>query len=186
MVLCGSPRSGGSTDVIVQWAAEGARQAGATVEIIDVTKLTYKSYGCTACMGCQRSKKFACVIPDEATPVLARIPENDILVFATPLYFFGPSAQLKVFTDRMYSLFKFDRASGIIRHNLGHMKCAVISTAGSNEFGSLTRLFDVFASFLGAQVQSLLIPFVRDTDTLRSSAAVRQKAIVFGAKLVQT
>ncbi|MDD5584279.1 MAG: NAD(P)H-dependent oxidoreductase, partial [Candidatus Omnitrophica bacterium] len=134
-------------------------------------------------MGCQKSKEFACVIKDQASPLLRRIHLCDVLVFATPLYFFGPTAQLKTFTDRMYSLFKFDKATRTITHNLSHMKFGVLSTAGSSDFGSLRTLFDVLAGFIGVKVESLLIPFVGQTAALIKSAAIKEKSFIFGRKL---
>lgn len=184
LILCSSPNENSSTNIVVRWVAEGISLSGGKFELVDVNSLQYKVNGCIACMGCKKTKKFTCVIKDQAQPILARIPKKDILIFATPLYFFGPTAQMKVFSDRMYSLFKFDKEKGIIKHNLGHMKFAVVSTAGSNEFGALTKLFDTMASFIGVKVESLLIPFVSQSEKLKKSAAIKEKAILFGRRLI--
>ncbi|MEI8348534.1 MAG: flavodoxin family protein [Candidatus Omnitrophota bacterium] len=185
LILCSSPHKNGNTNTVAQWVSEGIKAAGGQAESIDITSLRYKTSGCIACMGCKQSDKFVCVVNDEAQPILKRIPKADILIFATPLYFFGPTAQMKIFSDRMYSLFKFDKKKGAIIHHLYHMKFAVISTAGSNEFGALTKLFDVLAGFIGVKVETLLIPFVNHPEMLKKSAVMKEKAIMFGRRLVR-
>ena len=132
MILSGSPRKNGNTNTVVGWFIEGAREAGAEVELIDAASLKSKFNGCIACLGCQKSDKFECEVDDEIKPVLAQIPEKDVLVFATPVYFFGPNAQLKLILDRMYSLIKFKPYTREIVHNLIHIKLGFISTGGGD------------------------------------------------------
>ena len=129
MVLCSSPRKDGNTNTVVNWAVEAATEAGAEVETIDVANLNYKVNGCIACMKCQQSEKFECAVADDAQPIIARIPEFDVLVLATPIYFMGPNAQLKLIVDRTFSLFKFNPQTEEITHNLAGKTLALIATA---------------------------------------------------------
>lgn len=78
--------------MLVDWFAEGARSKGAQVEIVRTAFLKVKVNGCTSCRACQRLDKYECVINDEAKPVLAKMARVDVIVMATPLYFFGASA----------------------------------------------------------------------------------------------
>ncbi len=187
MVLAGSPRKNGNTNTVVGWFAEGAKEVGAELEIVDVAGLKSKNNGCIACLGCQKSEKFECVVDDEIKPVLARIPEADILVFATPVYFFGPSAQLKLLVDRMYSLLKFDQAKGSYHHNLGHLKIGVIATAGGDIQPGLSlveQTFRTVAGFTGLSFDSLLVPFASMfSDAIKQNMELREKAVAFGRKL---
>jgi multimeric flavodoxin WrbA len=184
MVLCASPRRKGNTNTVVQWFVEGAIEAGATVDVVDVAKLKSKFNGCIACMGCQKSEKFECAVKDEVKPVLARIPEMDVVVFATPVYFFGPSAQLKLLVDRMYSLIKFDPSKGSYNHNLGKVSFALIATAGGDINPGLSlveQTFQTIAGFVGKKMDSLLVPFASMySDDLKQDTALREKAITFG------
>jgi len=189
MVLTGSPRKKGNTNTVVSWFAKGAEEAGADVEIVDVASLKSKNNGCIACLGCQKSDKFECVVDDEIKPVVSRIPEADILVFATPVYLFGPSAQLKLLVDRMYSLIKFDPGKGSYRHNMGHLKIGLVATAGGDIEPGL-RLVEqtvgAIAGFAGISFDSLLVPFASMySDEMKQNMQLREKAMAFGRKLVQ-
>ena len=161
MILCGSPRAKGNTNTLAGWVAGGAAEAGADVEIVDAANLDYKANGCRACMGCQKSEKFECVIDDEAAVVLRRIGEADVVVFATPVYFFGPTAQLKLLMDRMFSLVKIDPADGSVRHAKDDLAYALVATAGGGMNDGLSlveQTFDTLAAFTGGSLAKLLVP----------------------------
>lgn len=187
LVLTGSPRKKGNTNTVVGWVVEGAKEAGATVEVVDVARLKSKNNGCIACMGCQKSDKYECAVDDEVKPVLAGIPYNDVLVFATPTYFFGPSAQMKLVMDRMYSLIKFDPAKGQYVHKLGNLKWAVICTGGGDINPGLSlveQTFKTVAGFIGAECSSLLVPNASMyNDDLKQNVDLRARAIAFGRSL---
>ena len=183
MILASSPNKNGNTNTLVRWIIQGIKDTGGTADFIDTAHLKYKSYGCTACMACQRSKKFKCVIKDKASKIIAKIPAYDVLIFATPLYFFGPTAQLKVFMDRMYSLYKFDLMSGKIRFNHRHMTFVLVSTAGSDMFTALKQTFEMYTGFSHLKFKSLLIPNAGQPGDLKKNFAVRKKAIAFGQSL---
>ncbi len=187
LVLTGSPRKSGNTNTIVGWFAEGAREMGASVEIVDVARLKSKNNGCVACMGCQKSDKFECVWDDDVKPVLTKIPNYDLLVFATPTYFFGPSAQLKLLMDRMYSLIKFDPARGCYTHNISHLKWALICTGGGDINPGLAlveQTFKTVAGFIGSECDSFLVPNASMySDELKQDAALREEAMAFGRRL---
>lgn len=90
LILNASPKKDGNTAAIADWFCQGASSKGAEVEIVRTASLKYKSLGCTSCRACQKSDKYECSINDEAKPVLAKMAKVDVIVFATPLYFFGP------------------------------------------------------------------------------------------------
>ncbi len=187
LILTGSPRKDGNTNTVVKWFTEGAKEAGATVDVVDVARLKSKNNGCVACMGCQKSDRFECVVDDEVKPVLRRIPDYDVLVFATPTYFFGPSAQLKLLMDRMYSLIKFDPAKGCYTHNLSHLKWALICTGGGDINPGLAlveQTFKTVAGFIGSDCDSLLVPNASMySDELKQNAALREEAKAFSRRL---
>lgn len=187
MVLCGSPRKNGNTNTVAGWVVEGAKEAGADVEVIDVARLKSKNNGCVACMGCQKSDKYECVVDDEIKPVLSRIPDKDVIVFATPVYFFGPSAQMKLVMDRMYSLIKIDPAKGRYEHNLSHLKFALVCTGGGDinpGISLVEQTFKTVAGFIGSECSSLLVPNASMySDEIKQNADLREKAIAFGRNL---
>jgi len=146
MVLCSSPRKEGNTNTVVQWVMESITEAGGEVECVNVAKLKYKVNGCISCYGCQKSDEYECVVEDEAQPILKQIPDYDVLVFATPIYFFGPNAQLKLFMDRMFCLAKFDPETGDPHFKNPGQRLGLIATAGGDLSGGLALTEQLFKS----------------------------------------
>ena len=100
--LQGSPRKGGNTDTFLSAFLDGAARAGAAVKTIQAAKA-----GIVPCRGCGYcEKKGTCVIADDpmAMEIYGLIRRADLVVAASPVYFYGISAQLKVLIDRCQTL----------------------------------------------------------------------------------
>lgn len=100
VMLTGSPRKGGNTDVMVDAFIKGAESAGHSVSRFDAGRK--KLGGCKACDTCW-SKGVACSFRDDFAELEPMLEQADILVLATPLYWFGFSAQVKAALDRLYA-----------------------------------------------------------------------------------
>ena len=100
VVLSGSPRKGGNTAIMVEAFKEGAESAGHAVEVVDVA--ARKISPCRACKHCF-SHGGDCAIPDDMAEIRESLKRADMLVFASPIYWFDVSAQLKLAIDRMYA-----------------------------------------------------------------------------------
>jgi len=191
LILTGSPRKEGNTATLVEWVSDAAKRAGAKVETIDVAKLEHKVNGCICCMGCQKSEAFECVIDDEIAGALKRIPQAGVIVFATPTYFFGPSAQLKLLLDRMFCLFKFNPADGSFRTVFDAKKpvmAVVASAAGdTNEgLGMVRETFKHLEGFFAERVETLLVPKAPlELGELAADDEWKQKAHAFGEALAK-
>ncbi|MDO5548639.1 MAG: flavodoxin family protein [Eubacteriales bacterium] len=101
LVLVGSPRKGGNTDALADALIEGALESGHTVE--KLTLQNYNIHGCLGCDYCMRNHG-ACVQSDDMQRIYDKLDHADVVVLATPLYFFGFSSQMKAFVDRCYAL----------------------------------------------------------------------------------
>ena len=99
LVLQASPNTHGSTAILVDEFCRGAREAGHSVERIDVCKLDIAP--CTGCVAC--GYEGPCVQHDDMDDLREQILAADALVLATPLYYYGMTAQLKCVIDRFYS-----------------------------------------------------------------------------------
>jgi multimeric flavodoxin WrbA len=92
----GSPRKHGNTQILVEKVLEGARDAGATTDIVQLGDMTIRE--CDGCHVCWQGED--CPKDDDMNGVYARIADADALVFGTPVYWFGPTALMKAFIDR--------------------------------------------------------------------------------------
>lgn len=96
LILSGSPRKNGNSDLLCDEFAKGAVEAGHQVEKIRVAE---KNIGyCHACYGCKGTG--VCVIKDDMAEVLQKMVDCDVLVLASPVYFYSIDAQLKAVIDR--------------------------------------------------------------------------------------
>ena len=106
VMISSSPRKGGNSEMLAASFAKGAEEAGHKVETI---YLREKNYGfCKGCLACL--KLGHCVIDDDAVEIAARMHDADVLVFATPVYYYSVSGQLKTMLDRANPLFDSDYA----------------------------------------------------------------------------
>lgn len=97
LILSGSPRKGGNSDLLCDEFMRGAREAGHSVEKIRVAEK--KIAPCSACYYCRQSGG-ACVHKDDMAGVLQRMIDADVIVLASPVYFYSIDAQLKAVIDR--------------------------------------------------------------------------------------
>lgn len=97
LILSSSPRRGGNSDRLCDRFAEGAREAGLDVEkiFLKAKKINY----CTGCGVCYNGVK-PCPQKDDAAELLAKMVAADVIVMASPVYFYTVCAQMKVLIDR--------------------------------------------------------------------------------------
>ena len=96
LIISGSPRKGGNSDILCDRFREGAEAAGNTVEKVFLRSL--KIGPCMACYGCRG--KGVCVQKDDMEELLDQMVKADVLVLATPVYFYSMDGQLKTVIDR--------------------------------------------------------------------------------------
>lgn len=97
--IMGSPRRGGNTDIMVNQVLKGARHAGAEVEKVLLNDLTIKP--CQACYACDATG--LCIHEDDMKGLCEKMDASGIWVLGTPVYWWGPSAQMKAFMDRWFA-----------------------------------------------------------------------------------
>lgn len=97
LILSGSPRKGGNSDILCDQFAKGAIDAGNRVEKIRIAdkKIGY----CHACYYC-RSHGGECAVKDDMAEVLQKMIDADVIVLSSPVYFYSIDAQLKAVIDR--------------------------------------------------------------------------------------
>lgn len=96
LVLAGSPRKGGNSDLLCDAFIQGAGEAGHKAEKIYLRDLDI--HPCLACYGCRGKGK--CVMPDSMEALLDKMVEADVIMLATPVYFYSMDGQMKTMIDR--------------------------------------------------------------------------------------
>ncbi len=97
LILSGSPRKGGNSDLLCDEFMRGAQESGNKVEKIRVAE---KKIGyCRACYFCKASVG-ECIIEDDMKDILQKMIDADVIVLASPVYFYSLDAQLKTVIDR--------------------------------------------------------------------------------------
>ena len=184
LVVSGSPKKDGNTAALVEWFTEGVRAKGGEVERVNAATLKFKSNGCLSCRACQKSTKFQCVVSDDAQAVLTRMADADVIIFATPLYFFSASAQIKILMDRMFSLFKWDNAAGTMQTVLKGKTMVLLGSAFEDVgLDVLEAPFKLTAEYSGMKFLSLVIPNAGVSGEIRNKPGVREKAVALGQRV---
>lgn len=104
LILTGSPRSKGTTSLLADEFAKGAKEAGHEVVRFDTGILNIRP--CIGCHHCQKNGTNKCVSDDAMTRLYPEILSADLIAFVTPVYYFGISTQLKTAIDRFFSINK--------------------------------------------------------------------------------
>ena len=104
VVISTSLRQGSNSDLLADKFIEGARDAGHTVTKIPLTGKDIRF--CKGCLACVKSKK--CVIKDDVADIMAQVLAADVVVWATPIYYYEMSGQMKTLIDRLNPMYTQD------------------------------------------------------------------------------
>ncbi len=127
--VSGSPRRNGNTELLLKELLNGAEGSGLEVELVILSELSISP--CTSCDSCQKDGQ--CVINDDMQLMYGKLLEADYVVFASPVYFKGVSAQMKAFIDRCQALWsrKYILKQKLVSPDRPGRKGYFISTSGS-------------------------------------------------------
>ncbi len=184
LIINGSPKKDGNTTALIEWFSQGCKEKGAKLEVVNASGLKLKSIGCISCRRCQRRKEYECVIADGMLPVLRKMIRAEVIVMATPLYFFSASAQLKAVMDRMFSLYKWDNRANSFKSPLKG-KALVLLASAYEETGldALAKPFSLTARYTGMRFASLLVANAGVSGQIRRIAGVARKAVSLGRRM---
>lgn len=104
LIISSTLRQKGNSEVLAQEFLKGAKEAGNNVEFISLRDKEIKF--CKGCLACQ--KLGHCVMKDDTNPIVEKMENADVIVFASPIYYYEMSGQLKTLLDRANALFSLD------------------------------------------------------------------------------
>ena len=174
IILQGSPNVDGSTAMLAAEFANGAREAGHDAEIVNVASLDIEP--CTGCVACGYGGP--CALSDDFDDLREQILAADMLVFATPLYYYGMTAQLKAVVDRFCSA--NPRISG------KRLKSALLAVAWNDDdwtFEALESHYDTLVRYLNLQDCGRVLGGGCGTPGMTARSGYPKRARSLGASL---
>lgn len=128
VILNGSPRRNGNTSALVKEFTKGAESAGNTVTEFFLDRMHI--HGCKGCFGGHSSRECPCVQKDDMANIYPAVRDCDVIVLASPLYYWNMSGQLRTAIDRLFALEEGD--GNFLR---GHGRaCALLMAAEGHGF----------------------------------------------------
>ena len=167
VVLTGSPNKNGSSNLLADCFRRGAEEAGHSVEIIDTAHADI--HPCTGCIRC--GYEGPCVQKDDVEAIREKILAADMLVFATPLYYYGMSGQLKTMIDRFCAF-----NSSIQRKR---MKSALLAVAWNSDDWTYKTL----VRYLNLEDMGMVLGYGCGTPSMTQHSQYPQQAYSLGNRL---
>lgn len=135
LIISASPRKGGNSDTLCDEFLRGAKDAGHDVEKIFLRdkKINY----CTGCGLCNTNGYSACSQKDDAPEILEKMVNADVIVLATPVYFYTMDGQMKTFIDRCCARYT----------SMSNKEFYFIVAAADSREGALERTIEGFRGF---------------------------------------
>lgn len=174
VVLLGSPNRHGSSRMLAESFRQGAEEAGHTVEMIDAAHSKIHPY--TGCIHC--GYEGPCSQKDDVEAIRVKILGADMMIFVTPLYYYGMSAQLKTLVDR-FCAFNFSIQSK-------HMKSALLTAAWNNDdwtFAALEAHYRTLVRYLNLEDMGMVLGRSCGTPSMTKHSPYPQKAYQLGRQL---
>lgn len=123
LALLGSPRKNGNTALLLEEYLRGIKASNKDVEITKVYLQEKNINNCSACDYCRKTNIGQCAIKDDMQDLYPLFCQADMVIYATPIYWWSVSAQLKAFMDRCYGL-------GPLKDSFAGKKAALLMTYG--------------------------------------------------------
>lgn len=176
LALNGSPRKQGNTDILIDEILRGVRSSGH-----DAEKIRLYDYEIRPCIDCRRCKQsetgHTCALKDGMAEIYPKLEAADIIVFGTPIYWYGPTAKMKLLVDRQRPFI----ASRKLEGKTGML--VVPSEEGSDCCGPLLEMFRMSFEYLGMKTGESILARAYERGEIRQSPGELERAYELGASL---
>ncbi len=174
LALVGSPRKGSNTDILVGRVLAGARANGHDCEKVYLYPLRIE--GCVDCRKCKQ-EEHVCPVKDDMQKIYPKLDAADVIVFGTPLYWYGPSGKMKLLVDRMRPFI----ASGKLEGKAGVL--VTPSEEGEKACGPLLEMFRMSFTYLGMRFAGYLLAAAYERAEIEGKQDELERAERLGASL---
>ena len=173
-ILLGSPNRKGSTSILAEAFQRGAEEAGHKCEVIDVCHSDI--HPCTGCVHC--GYEGPCVQKDDMEMIRRKLLQTDMVVFATPLYYYGMSAQMKTVVDRFCA---FNSSL-----NNRHLKSALLTVAWNADdwtFEALSAHYKTLVRYINFEDKGMVLGYGCGTPSMTKRSRYPDEAYRLGKRL---
>ena len=173
-ILFGSPNRKGSTNILVENFVRGATEAGHECEVLDVCHMNI--HPCTGCVAC--GYEGPCVQKDNVEQIRAKLVASEMVVFATPLYYYGMSAQLKIVVDRFCAY-----NSSL---NSKHLKSALLTVAWNADdwtFEALEAHYKTLVRYINFEDKGMILGYGCGSPAMTQRSRYPEEAYKLGRGL---
>ncbi len=172
--LVGSPRKGSNTDLLVSAVLEGAGKNKHAAE-----KVYLYGVDIAPCVDCRACKKgsLQCALKDGMQGLYPKLEAADVIVFGTPLYWYGPSAKMKLLIDRLRPFIESKKLSG---------KKAILivpSEEGADACSHIVGMFNLSFKYLEVDLVSVLLPKASEKAEVESQPHTLNEALMLGKRI---
>jgi multimeric flavodoxin WrbA len=169
--LVGSPRKASNTDILVSAILDGAGENRHSTEKVYLYDFDIGS--CVDCKSCKRGS-YRCGLRDDMQTLYPKLEEADIIIFGTPLYWYGPTAKMKLLIDRLRPFIASKKLKG---------KKAILvvpSEEGSEACNFIVGMFSLSFKYVGMDLIGKLLPKASEKAEVRGQPGTLNDAYVLG------
>lgn len=172
--LIGSPRKGGNTDLVVSKLLEGAKAGNHLTEKVYLYALDIAP--CVDCRSCQKGN-FQCALKDDMQTLYPKLEDADVIVFGTPLYWYGTSGKMKLVIDRLRPYVLSKRLKG--------KKAVVVvpSEEGAEACNHVVGMFELSFNYLGVTLAGKLLVKAYEKAEVKAQPETLSRAFELGKTL---
>jgi multimeric flavodoxin WrbA len=180
LIFLGSPRKEGNSTALAKKVIAGAESAGAKVESFYLHDMDIKP--CDACEACRDKSETDCILDDDMRGLFPKLRQADVIVIASPIYWFTVSAQTKLFMDRWYAL------GGPEGHSFKGKRFGIVLTyADTDPFTSgavnALRTFQDALNYVGASTIGMVYGSAWEAGEIKKNQELMKKAYELGKQL---
>lgn len=183
--IMGSPRRQSNTEILLDKALEGAREAGAEVEKVLISKL--KISPCLEIYACRKDGN--CAIKDDMQSLYKKLLEADYVIFASPMFFYGVTSQAKAVIDRCQALWVRKHVLGMGKEDKRERRGVFISvgaTGGTKLFDGAVLTVKYFFDAVGVEYAGdLLVRGIDNKAQIKEHPTALEDAFCLGQELVR-
>jgi multimeric flavodoxin WrbA len=182
VVLRGSPRKNGNSNTLADELAKGSKSMGAEVTNFFLQDMHIE--GCSGCDACQVNADEHCIIEDDMQKIYPVIKKADAVVYASAIYFFTYTAQIKAVIDRLY-VFENPKGSALMHKPVGILLTYGDSDQIKSGVGNAIHTFEDMFRYLRSPIVGIVHGTANNVGDVQNNNELMKEAFDLGVALAK-